>query len=50
MDFSKNLEIWDPHCSNSPIKLWILPLNQVNEHQYSVYKKRIEFNNGTLKI
>ena len=25
MDFSKNLEIWDPHGSDSPIKLWTLP-------------------------
>ena len=24
-DFSKNLEIWDPHGSHSPIKLWNLP-------------------------
>ena len=25
MDFSKNLEIWDPHGRHSPIKLWNLP-------------------------
>ena len=28
MDFSKNLEIWDPHGSDSPIKLWTLPYNK----------------------